>query len=78
MTEVLIEIVVIIIRVVFAVLFAWTGEILIFLFTFGKHKPQWGLYGEKSPARFVISSHVSMWIGIAFWLLLAAFLYWNY
>jgi hypothetical protein len=53
--------------VVFGAIFCWTGEIILFVVTFGRHKPRWDLYTEDSPSRFVIFSEISTWIGIIFW-----------
>jgi hypothetical protein len=54
-------------EVVFGAIFCWTGEIILFILTFGKHKPRWDLYTDDSPSRFVIFSEFSMWIGMVFW-----------
>ncbi len=54
-------------EVVFGAIFCWTGEIILFVLTFGKHKPRWDLYTDESPSRFVIFSEISMWIGMIFW-----------
>jgi hypothetical protein len=54
-------------ELVFGMIFSWTGEIILFLVTFGKHKPRWDLYTEESPTRFVILSEISTWIGVIFW-----------
>ena len=54
-------------EVVFGVVFCWTGEIILFALTLGKHKPRWDLYTEDSPSRFVIFSEISLWIGMIFW-----------
>jgi len=59
-------------RFVFAVLFFWTGEIILFLLSFGKHKARWSFYAEETPFRFVVFSDISEWIGMAFWILLVA------
>lgn len=64
-----------ILRVIFDVLFGWTGEIVLFVLTIGRHKPRWNLYGEESPSRFVIFSNISSWIGMAFWVATIALLY---
>jgi predicted membrane protein len=57
-----------ILQIIFEVFFTWTGEIVLYVITFRKHKPRWDLYTKKSPSRFVIFSEVSLWIGIAFWI----------
>ncbi len=64
-----------ILRLIFDLLFAWTGEIVLFLVTLGKHKPKWDLYTKESAARFAIFSEISLWIGMAFWVVAVALLY---
>ena len=75
MTDFLEEIVKFLFRFIFEILFIWTGEIVLLLVTFGKHKPRWDLYIEESPGRFVIFSEISLWIGMAFWIAIIAALY---
>ena len=64
-----------ILRLIFGFLFAWTGEIVLFVVTLGRHKPRWDLYTKESPTRFVIFSELSLWIGMAFWVVVFALLY---
>jgi hypothetical protein len=64
-----------ILQVILEAFFTGTGEIVLFVFTFGKHKPRWDLYSKESPSRFVIISEVSLWIGIAFWIAAIAITY---
>jgi len=45
-----------------------TGELGLFAVTFGYHRPRWDLYTSERPARFVLLSDVSTWIGLAFWM----------
>ena len=45
-----------------------TGELILFAVTFGYHRPRWDLYASERPARFVLLSDVSTWIGFAFWI----------
>jgi hypothetical protein len=54
-------------ELIFGVIFCWTGEIILFILTLGRHKPRWDLYTEESPTRFVILSEISTWIGMIFW-----------
>jgi hypothetical protein len=75
MTDILEEVAKFLFRFVFEILFSWTGEIVLFLITFGKHKPRWDLYASESPSRFVIFSEISLWIGMAFWIAVVAVLY---
>ena len=64
-----------ILRLIFSFLFAWTGEAVLFVVTLGRHKPRWDLYTKESPVRFVLFSDVSLWIGMAFWVVVVAMLY---
>ena len=54
-------------EVVFGAIFCWTGEIILFVLTFGKHKPRWYIFTDDSPSRFFIFSEISMWIGMVIW-----------
>ena len=54
-------------EMVFGVIFCCTGEIILFIMSFGTHRPRWDLYTKESPSRFVIFSEISMWIGMIFW-----------
>ena len=60
-------------EILFETFFMWTGEVILFIFTLGRHKPRWDTYtNESSASKFVIFSEISLWIGIAFWILLIA------
>ncbi len=48
-----------------ALMLVATGELLIFIATFGKHRPNWHLDPEYSSAR-----RLSFWVGLAFWLVI--------
>jgi hypothetical protein len=56
-------------HLIFEVVFTWTGEIVLYVLTFGKHKPRRDLYTKESPVRFVLFSEISFWIGIAVWIM---------
>ncbi len=60
---------------VFEVLFVWTGEVILYLITLGKHRPRWDLYTEESPSRFVIFSELSFWVGVVFWVVVVVLAY---
>jgi hypothetical protein len=60
---------------IFEVVITWTGEIVLSVLTFGKHKPRWDLYTKESPVRFIIFSEISFWIGLAVWIFLIAVIY---
>lgn len=56
------------------ILFFYTGEIVLFIATFGRKKPRWDYYTNESPSKWLIFTEISVWIGIAFWLLVAWFI----
>lgn len=63
------------VRLIFEILFVWTGEIVLFIMTAGRHKPRWDLYAKQSPGRFVIFSEISLWIGMTFCIAVITVLY---
>jgi hypothetical protein len=65
-----------IVRLIIEIPLIWTGEILLFLFTIGYHKPRWDLYLNDSAEKFVLFSEISLWVGILFWLAIAFVIYW--
>ncbi len=75
MVDFIFEIIKAIVYVVLSLWCAWTGEIVLFIITFGRHKPQWDLYTKKPTGRFVIFSESVLWIGIAFWIAVIAIFY---
>lgn len=52
----------------------YTGEIILYFLTFGKKKPRWDYYAEDTPAKFVIMTEISTWIGFAFWIFIIGFI----
>lgn len=75
MAAIIEEVAKLILRLIFAFLLTWTGEIVLFVITLGRHKPRWDLYAKETPARFAIFSEISLWIGVAFWIAAVALLY---
>jgi hypothetical protein len=69
------EVAKLILWLIFSFFFAWTGEIVLFVVTLGRHKPRWDLYTKNSPVRFALFSDISLWIGMAFWVVKVAVLY---
>lgn len=41
----------------------WTGEIVLFVATFGRHQPRWDAYTHEGGSDFVFLSELSFWIG---------------
>jgi len=75
MSEFVIEIFRLLFWLIFSVLLTWTGEIVLFVFTLGKHRPRWDLYTKEKLVKFVIFSEASLWIGAAFWAAAIAFIF---
>jgi len=48
-------------------LFFCTGELLIYLFSFGKKKPHWEKYKKASAIKVQIFIEFSFWLGAIFW-----------
>jgi len=61
-----------IIHVLFEIVFFYTGEIILYVISFGKKKPRWDYYAEEKPSIFILFTELSVFIGIATWL----FLFW--
>ena len=54
------------------IIFFYTGEIVLFLISFGWKKPRWDYYADASGSKFVIFTEISEWIGILFWISIVA------
>jgi len=52
----------------------YTGEVILFIITFGHKKPRWDYYDDVSPSKWVIITKISFWIGALFWIMVAIFL----
>lgn len=63
-------------KLFFEIIGFYTGEILLFVVTFGKKKPRWDYYAEENPSKFVILTEISVWIGLAFWISIGAAMVW--
>ena len=61
-----------IIHLLFEIVFFYTGEIILYVISFGQKKPRWDYYAEERPTLFVLFSEISIFIGIAAWL----FIFW--
>lgn len=58
------EIVLTIIEIFITVPIMWIGEVALFAFSLGHHKPKWDVYMHRGGGSFVFLSTVSFWIGI--------------
>ena len=57
-----------ILELLFETIFFYTGEIILFIITFGRKKPRWDYYAKERGFNFVVFSQLSEWIGIVFWI----------
>lgn len=53
-----------------------TGEIVLYILSFGKKKPRWDYYIKDKPSKFVILTEISVYIGISFWVSTLIFSIW--
>jgi hypothetical protein len=44
-----------------------TGEIVLYILSFGKKNPRWDYRTKDKPSKFVILTEISVWVGISFW-----------
>ena len=72
MAEIIFYIIKGIARFVIEIPFIYTGEILMYLGSFGRRKPRWDLYLEDSASKFIIFTKISLWLGAAFWIGIAS------
>ncbi|MHB8790812.1 MAG: hypothetical protein ACYDBT_13125 [Desulfobulbaceae bacterium] len=61
-------------EILIEVVFFYTGELVLFIVTFGRRKPRWDYYADESISKWVIFTEISTWIGIVFWLFIAWFI----
>ncbi len=45
----------------------YTGEIILYIISFGSKKPRWDYYVDDSYPRFVIFTEITTWVGFVFW-----------
>jgi hypothetical protein len=58
------ELIVSLIQTLIEVPIIWVGEIVLFLVSFGRHKPRWDIYLDSGGGDFVFLSELSFWVGI--------------
>ena len=56
------------------VLLLYTGEIILYLITFGRKKPRWDYYADVSGGKWVIFTELSTYVGFATWLLIFGYI----
>lgn len=62
--SVIAEILVAFFRTVVEIPIIWIGEIVLFLVTFGRHKPRWDRYLDSGGSDWGFLSEMSFWIGL--------------
>lgn len=63
-------------HIVIEIFLVSSGEIVRWLVSGGRHRPRWDLYTSEQPAKFIVFSEVSFWIGLLSWVaLIAVFFY---
>ncbi len=60
----------IIVYAVFELFLTWSGEVFLWLLTFGQRKPKWNLYEDEKPIKWAVFTERSMWIGFFGWILI--------
>ena len=61
------ETIIFFLRTILDIFFVTTGEIVLYIFTLGKHKPRFDLYTKSKPWKFVFFSDISGIIGMISW-----------
>jgi hypothetical protein len=58
-------------QIIIEIICFYTGEIILFILTFGYKKPRWDYYSDASLPKWIILTEISFWIGALFWVLIA-------
>ena len=45
-----------------------TGELLLWVFTFGRHRPRWNFYERRATSEGTLLALGSTWLGFIFWM----------
>jgi len=69
-TDIIEEIAKFLFRIIFDVLMVGTGEVVLWVMTGGRRTPRWDQFASERPARMVVLSELSCWVGIASWLVM--------
>jgi hypothetical protein len=57
-------------RVFVEIICFYTGEIILYILTFGRRTLRWDYYDDERPAKGAILTEISIWIGFLFWIFL--------
>lgn len=55
-------------HLIIEIVFFYTGEIILYVVTFGWKKPRWDYYSSESLPKWVILTEISWWIGFFVWI----------
>lgn len=64
--------------VVVEIFFLYTGEVVLYLITFGRKKPRWDAYTAEHMAKFWVLSDLSALIGTVFWIIAVGIIVWKW
>lgn len=56
------------------VLLFYTGEIILYIVTFGRKRPRWNYYADVSGGKWVLLTDLSTCIGFATWLFIFGYI----
>jgi len=65
-------IIVILFRFIIEGLIFYTGEILLYIFSFGKRQPFWKRTNNESIIKSYVFIELSWWVGLGFWIITIA------
>ncbi len=60
-------------RFVVETVFFYTGEVTLYVASWGGRKPRWDFYAGEPPAKFIVLSEITTWIGFMIWVLTIGF-----
>ena len=71
MSGILEEIAKFILKFIIGLFLICTGEVILFVITFGKYKPSWKMLTTEDDLSWSeIFSHLSLYVGLAFWIII--------
>ena len=71
MSDILEEIAKFILKFIIGLFLICTGEVILFVITFGKYKPSWKMFTKEDGLSWSeIFSHLSLYVGLAFWIII--------
>lgn len=55
-------------RLLVEIVLFYTGEVVLFIMTWGQRKPRWDYYTDESVTKFILLTDLSVLIGVLFWI----------